>query len=151
MKYLVLLSVFIISCKSSVGKITRIVDGDTYIFNYNERVRLYDVDCPELSQPYGKEAQNFATDLLLDKEVFLDRKGKDKYGRTLADIRFKKYASTVNLCMLSRGFAFVSRRYCHNQRLIKEFEYAKQYKQGMFSNSNWESPYNYRRHKKLKQ
>ena|SRR5437870_12654527 len=69
------------------GQVVRILDGDTIEVLHNtraERIRLNGIDCPEKGQPYGQEAKQAASDLVLGGEVTLQTYGHDKYGRTLA-------------------------------------------------------------------
>jgi len=44
------------------------------------------IDCPERGQALSKRARQAAADLAFGKEVTLQTHGKDKYGRTLADV-----------------------------------------------------------------
>lgn len=70
-----------------------VVDGDTLDIA-GERIRLEGVDAPEISQtcntsdgaPWacGREAQRALSRLVDKQTVMCDRKGADKYGRTLA-------------------------------------------------------------------
>lgn len=59
-------------------------------------VRLRGIDCPELtsSDPTEKrkaeEARNFLSNMILNKCVYLDNVGTEKYGRLLADVYIKK-------------------------------------------------------------
>ena len=52
-----------------------------------ERIRLSGIDCPEKGQAYGNNAKRATSALVFGKEVMLQTFGKDKYGRTLADVR----------------------------------------------------------------
>jgi hypothetical protein len=66
-----------------------VLDGDTIEVLHNthpERVRLSGIDCPEKGQAYGQKAKQAALALVFGKEVTLQAHGKDKYGRTLADV-----------------------------------------------------------------
>jgi micrococcal nuclease len=54
--------------------------------NHAERIRLSVIDCPEKGQAFGQKAMQAAAALFLGKEVVLQTHGKDKYGRTLADV-----------------------------------------------------------------
>ena len=44
------------------------------------------IDCPEKGQAYGQKAKQAASALVSGKEVTLQTYGKDRYGRTLADV-----------------------------------------------------------------
>ncbi len=71
--------------------VTKVVDGDTAIVNNNQIVRLIGIDTPETVDPrrpvgcFGKEASNETKNLLLGKEVILqkDVSETDKYQRLL--------------------------------------------------------------------
>lgn len=60
-----------------------------------ERIRLSGIDCPEKGQAYGKRAKHTSLELVFGKEVTLQTHGKDKYGRTLADVLLSD-GTTVN-------------------------------------------------------
>jgi micrococcal nuclease len=71
------------------GEVVRVLDGDTIEVlhsNRPERIRLSGIDCPEKGQAYGTRAKQAASELVLGGEVTLQTYGKDKYGRTLADV-----------------------------------------------------------------
>lgn len=66
------------------GLVTKVVDGDTFDVEGFGRVRLADVDAPEMDTPAGKAARFFAETWLLDEIVHLDVDDmgvKDRYGR----------------------------------------------------------------------
>jgi micrococcal nuclease len=75
------------------GVVTYVVDGDTFdvqidktdprIQNPIERIRLADVDSPEMSTPEGPFAKNFTSAILLNKTVWLDIDDKAEDGRDL--------------------------------------------------------------------
>jgi len=81
------------------GVVTNVVDGDTFdvtiekadsrIASAVERVRLADVNSPELSTPEGPSAMDFTFAVLMNKRVYLDiddlsGSGRDSYGRLIA-------------------------------------------------------------------
>lgn len=39
------------------GTVERVIDGDTFIMSGGQRIRLWGIDAPELSQPYGPQAR----------------------------------------------------------------------------------------------
>jgi len=76
---------------AEAGRVTRVVDGDTYDVlagGVVYRVRLVGADAPELSQPFGRQAADSVAALLpRGRAVWLRRMGKDVYGRTLGVVR----------------------------------------------------------------
>src|SRR5215467_13852443 len=72
------------------GPVVAVLDGDTIEVLHNnraERIRLNGIDCPEKGQAYGKRAKQAASELVFGKQVTLITYGKDKSGRTIADVR----------------------------------------------------------------
>jgi endonuclease YncB( thermonuclease family) len=85
------------SPNEAVGKVTNVVDGDTFdvqlqshdsrIAIDNIMVRLADVDSPELGMSDGDQAKDYAYQWLQDRRVYLDlddKTGKHQYGRWVA-------------------------------------------------------------------
>ncbi|MDO5712962.1 MAG: thermonuclease family protein [Tissierellia bacterium] len=75
-------------------RITRVIDGDTVVVDNNEKVRIIGMNTPEVgkrTEPYGEEAKEFATHILLGKDVYLEKdvSDRDKYGRLLRHIWLK--------------------------------------------------------------
>jgi len=63
----------------------RAVDGDT-IRCGSERIRLRQIYAPEMSEPGGADARARLQRRLEEGEVRLERHGRDRYGRTRADV-----------------------------------------------------------------
>ncbi|MCR8712151.1 thermonuclease family protein [Campylobacter sp. W0066.1] len=69
------------------AKISRVIDGDTIEAKFEDeklKIRLFGIDAPESDQAYGKMATQFLKAIVLNKEVVLNVKDEDKYGRILA-------------------------------------------------------------------
>ena len=100
-----LLIYYIISSRDT--RVTRVIDGDTFITNKGDRVRLIGVDAPELPSLRGIESKMYLHELIDDKVVILERDGisknKDKYGRLLRYVYLNN--KDVNLQMLKSGYA----------------------------------------------
>jgi len=100
-----LLIYYIISSRDT--KVTRVIDGDTFITNRGDRVRLIGVDAPELPTLEGIESKMYLHNLIDNKVVILKRDGisknKDKYGRLLRYVYLDK--KDVNLHMIKSGYA----------------------------------------------
>ena len=91
------LAAYLLLCLHSVSPaladfsspVISVLDGDTIEVLHNnctERIRLNGIDCPERGQAYGKKAKQAASALVFGKQVTLQTFGKDKYGRTIADV-----------------------------------------------------------------
>ena len=81
------------------GRVVRVHDGDTLtvlVDRTQYRVRLTEMDAPELGQAFGKRA---------GKEARVDDRGKDRYGRTLG--RFTCGGVDANSEQVRRGMAWV--------------------------------------------
>lgn len=85
--------------------VTRVIDGDTIEIETGERVRLICINTPETGEKGYKEAKDFLTDLILNKEVklVLDITEKDKYGRLLRYI-YSKDGRFVNELIVRLGY-----------------------------------------------
>src|SRR6185369_15929675 len=86
-------------------RVKRVIDGDTFILETGERVRLAEVDCPESTQPFGPEAKYFTSLYVLGKYVELDRRQKDIHGRTIAEVYVK--GEWLNKLLVINGLAWV--------------------------------------------
>ena len=88
-------------------RVTRVIDGDTFITNKGDRVRLIGVDAPELPSLRGIESKMYLNQLIHNKVVILERDeisdNKDKYGRLLRYVYLDK--KDVNLHMIKSGYA----------------------------------------------
>jgi micrococcal nuclease len=69
-------------------RVVTISEGDTFncltIENQRLRVRLAEIDAPEMKQPYGAGAKQALSELILEKQVILHVQEVDRFGRTLA-------------------------------------------------------------------
>lgn len=85
--------------------VTKIIDGDTFEIEGRKKVRLIGIDTPEKGQFYFEEAKKKLSDLILGKNIVLEKdiSETDKYKRLL------HYAYLddlfVNLEMIRQGFA----------------------------------------------
>lgn len=71
------------------AQVLRVIDGDTLVVagsQGTEKVRISQIAAPETSQPYGREAASCLASLVADKSVSMCRDGRDRYGRTVADL-----------------------------------------------------------------
>jgi micrococcal nuclease len=83
--------------------VVRVVDGDTVVLNGGERVRLAQVNTPEIDEEYGPEARDFARTFALDRRARIQGSKRDHYGRTVADVIVEGKSLAVELA--ARGLA----------------------------------------------
>jgi len=104
-----------------LGRITRIVDGDTVIADidlglhtwiHGERLRLARINAPEMrgdTRLAGLAARDFLAEMVLDKEVTIKtiKDTKEKWGRFLAEILIEQDGAMVNIndLLVQSGYA----------------------------------------------
>ena len=82
------------------------IDGDTFVTEDGETIRLLMIDAPETGRPKYEEAKNYLNTQIQDKKITLTiytTQPKDGYNRTLAIAR--NYKGDINLMMLTAGLA----------------------------------------------
>lgn len=151
------LSAFLIAFLIAVSpawaeKVRYVIDGDTFILQNNQRVRMVGINAPEIShrrygkkkgQPYGREAKACLADLIDKKEVRLTRGGKDefdRYGRRLAFV-YLPDGTFVNREMVARGCAETYRKFSFDEKddFLKAEDQARLARKGMWAEkkSGW--------------
>ena len=94
------------------GRVVSVHDGDTLtvlIDHRQVRVRLTDVDAPELGQPFGTRSRQSLSDLCFGRSAALDVRGRDRYKRTLAHVTCA--GTDANAEQVRRGYAWTFVRY----------------------------------------
>jgi micrococcal nuclease len=94
-------------------KVVRVIDGDTFIIEGGERVRMIGIDAPELKDLYGVESKNQLKALIQNKHVKLIKgvvtANKDYFKRLLSYVYID--STDINLKMIEDGFASVYLKY----------------------------------------
>ena len=126
----------------------RVVDGDTIQAEAKGKeikIRLVEIDAPEMNQPFGRQSKNFLNRLLYEKDVTLISKGEDRYGRTLGEI----YANgeSANALMIKSGFAWVYDRYVKDSSLYQYQDQAKSENLGLWRAKDPIAPWMWRKQK----
>jgi len=94
--------------------ITAVHDGDTVTTASGEKIRLACIDAPEVTNnKHGKKdpiggpaAQKWLSDLVLNKDIKIERVTKDLYGRTVGRL-FLSDGTEINQQAVSTGHAVV--------------------------------------------
>ena len=125
--------------------VERVVDGDTIYINYNKeilKVRLSEIDAPELNQPYGILSKEFLKKTLIYKFVDIHISGKDRYGRQIARIYYQ--GQDINKLMVKEGMAWVYTKYNKDKRLPEIQKEAISRKAGLWSQDKPIQPWKWR-------
>lgn len=129
------------------GKVTAVKDGDTFIVLCNgktERIRLFGIDCPENSQPFGKAAKKYASDLCYGKMVtVIPQKKRDQYGRVLGVIMTSD-SLNVNEELIRVGYAW-NYKYSKNAFFAELEKEARLNKRGLWADEDPINPWQWRK------
>jgi endonuclease YncB( thermonuclease family) len=128
--------------------VVSVLDGDTIEVLHNrhpERIRLSGIDCPEKGQAYGNNAKHAASELVFGKEVTLQTHGKDRYGRTLADVLLPE-GTNVNHVLVKQGWCWWYRKYAPRNAPLELLETeARKARKGLWSDPQPVPPWEWRK------
>jgi micrococcal nuclease len=130
------------------GRVVGISDGDTITVRHDgrgEKIRLNGIDCPERGQAFGHRAKQFTSGLAFGKEVNVQIKGQDRYGRTIADVILPD-GRILNREIVRAGFAWWFRRYAPKDTELERLESeAREAKRGLWIDPNLIPPWEWRK------
>jgi len=121
-----LILILISGCKSNSlegpFKVTKVVDGDTLDLNNSQRLRFSGINTPETGECYYQEAKDKLTELVLEKDVFLekDKSNTGKYGRLLRYVYIENIL--VNAFLVENGYARVFDKYKYDTKRYEELK-----------------------------
>lgn len=136
-----------------VVEVIKVIDGDSLLVRdgatYIE-VRLWGIDTPEYGQPQSGAAKEFSNNLVLNRQVFIEYKATDRFGRTVAMLQMedRKY---LNEELVKAGFAWVHIYYCKEPicDLWYRFEAeAREMNIGIWKEDNPTPPWEWKRKKR---
>lgn len=111
-------------------KVSRVIDGDTFVLDDSTRIRLIGVNCPEINknEPYSYEAKELTKNLTENKIVKLtfDNPVKDIFGRVLSYVFIltedqRRDSLFLQAELLKKGYARIS-YYPKNKKYYYIFE-----------------------------
>ena len=125
-KLIIFLVFFLINLNADAYFVTKVIDGDTIEARQEKRnykVRLSEIDAPEINQKFGTESKNYLASLVLNEEIELIYITEDRYGRIVAKIY--KDNKDINRSMVRNGLAWVYDYYVEDQSLYIDQNLAK--------------------------
>ena len=145
-KLIIFLVFFLLNLHADSYSVTKVIDGDTIEVRQEKRnykVRLSEIDAPEINQRFGTESKNFLASLILNKEIELIYITEDRYGRIVAKIY--KDNKDINRSMVRSGLAWVYDYYVEDQSLYNDQNLAKKNSFNIWSEASPTPPWVFRR------
>lgn len=93
-------------CFAWPAKVTSISDGDTITVLHSgrhEKIRSYGIDTPEKNQDYGQKAEEITSTLIAGRNVEVETKDVDQYGRTVGSVSVG--GQNLNELIIQNGFS----------------------------------------------
>ena len=122
----------------SHGEVLRVVDGDTVSFQTQSgkklRVRLADIDAPELDQPWGPAAKTALEIWAEGKSGSIEIVDTDRYGRKVAYLYVND--ENMNERLISEGLAWVYMDFLRDRSFISVQRDAKSREEGLWSSAD---------------
>lgn len=122
----IIISILIFICQHTSAQLTkaiRIIDGDTFVIESGDKVRLIGINAPEITDIMGIEAKQHLIELITGKYLFLKAdhlsNERDRYSRLLKYVLIDSI--DINEMMLKDGYAVAYLKY----KFDKPEEYKK--------------------------
>lgn len=131
------------------GKVVGVADGDTVSVLRDGRavrVRLEGIDCPEKGQDFSQRAKQFTSDLTFGKEVTVDVRDLDRYGRLVA--RVFVGGEDVSVALVEAGLAWHFTKYSRDPELARAELAGRMAKRGLWALADPVPPWQFRRREK---
>jgi len=144
---LLLLLSFSLFAEEIVGRVVRVVDGDTITVlstsTTQYKIRLQGIDAPEKKQAFGNASRKFLSGLVANREVRVTYAKRDRYGRILGTVFVD--GRDINLEMLKAGMAWHYKKYDTNPTYAKAETEARTARRGLWQDKNPTPPETFRR------
>lgn len=119
------------------ARVIAVLDGDTVLIvrdSHPVKLRLAEVDAPEKAQPYGIASQQSLSDMVMGKQIQVESRAVDDYGRMIAAVSLDGH--NVNYAQVQRGMAWEYTRFHSNRELMALQREAQQAKRGLWAGAD---------------
>lgn len=131
------------------GVVFHVIDGDTLLFHPRDfasraflKIRLADIDAPEMDQPFGEEARQALMKWVMGKEVTVVTVATDDYDRQVGWVRLGRL--DLNRELVRGGYAWAFTRYHRNLPMIALERQARGARRGLWSRKDAVPPWKWR-------
>jgi len=112
-------------------KVVEVIDGDTFIIENRQPIRLFGIDAAEMGNCYSQEAKDELSRLILNKKIHLKEPLSDGRGRVMALVY--QDGVLINEQLVRNGFAFYQHQGgSESENIQKANEYARENHIGIF-------------------
>lgn len=130
-----------------LARVVAVQDGDTLTVLVNRRqlkVRLKDIDAPELGQPFGRNSRQSLSDLCFGKIAAIEVGGRDRYKRAIAQVTCA--GTDANAEQVRRGYAWTYTRFARRDSPLFTVESeARAARRGLWTDPAPVAPWDWRR------
>ncbi len=134
--------------QSFSGKVVGVADGDTIVVMHKGRrqmLRLHGIDCPEAGQAFGKRATDFTAITVFSREVTVEKRDVDRYGRTVGVVTTKD-GRNLNRELVEAGMCWWYEKYAPDDAELAAAESkVKANKLGLWADPNPVPPWEFRK------
>jgi len=161
---------FSVSCLAGdviQGRVVSVSDGDTITLldadHQQHKIRLSGIDAPEKAQPFGQRSKENLSRLIFGRDVAVEWRKKDRYGRTVGKVMVAEPACREAACpkildachaQIVAGMAWWYRQYAREQESGDSNRYeqseleARARRIGLWSDPQPTPPWEWRKAKK---
>ena len=103
---------FSVECTQPSKKavVQRVIDGDTFVTNTGEVIRLANLDAAEIAQVFGYESKMFLQRCILNTQILLRYVTTDTYERKVCNV-YLNSGLWINKLVVDSGYAWAYKRY----------------------------------------
>ncbi|HEX4969333.1 MAG TPA: thermonuclease family protein [Nitrospiraceae bacterium] len=143
----------ILSWADFAARVITVHEGDRLTIHHDgrkETIYLKDIDCPDLKQPYGKQAKLVTAAFIGNRDVVVRGLKRDKQGRVSAEVLLDD-GRNVGHELLKEGLAWWRRSASSDASLEVVEELARASGKGLWADSNPVPPWKWKAPKKTSQ
>jgi endonuclease YncB( thermonuclease family) len=134
------------AANSHLWRVVGVHDGDTVTCldeaNQQQKIRLAEIDAPEVSQDYGKVSREALAGMVFGKTIEVVDSGRDRYGRWIGHLYVD--GLDVNRQMVATGNAWHYAAYSKDQSLAVLQSQAQAQRLGLWAQPDPTPPWEYR-------
>lgn len=136
--------------KQIQGKVIKVSDGDTITVldqaKQTHKIRFYGIDAPEKKQAYGEKSREHLAKMIAGKEVTVEVKTIDRYGRVVGVVHREGLANSTNYFMVADGYAWWYQQYARKDKALENAQNkAKAAKLGLWGDGKPDAPWDWRK------